>query len=244
MRRSFYLILVGLGLVLSGCIRERTNGDTLVLHMRWWTLLWGFAVPLAVAYIMFSKHPSVWVNGRWRPWWTLHGWDAKEIGYAVGFLLVLPLMSVAFLFDRLEVTPDHIREFSLSPFRGTRQIAIRDIQRIELRPPDQDKGFLGSIGKRKKKSPPEMRLILSDGREEAFGGFLVRQAQSTILERARQAGAIVTNAPPVARPAGMGPKPPALPQNRGGGGRAARNPPDFDPFENAQPKFVPVEPKR
>ena len=40
MRRWLLLISVGLALMQSDCIRERTSGDTLLLHMKWWMLLW------------------------------------------------------------------------------------------------------------------------------------------------------------------------------------------------------------
>lgn len=239
MRRSLLLIFIGLLLVQSGCIRERTSGDTLVIHWKWWTFLWTIVVPITVGVIMFAKHPSMWVNGKWQPWWKFRGWDAREMGFALGFLVLLPLMGIYYQFDRLEVAPDHILESSLSPFRGTRRIAFSEIERIELPPPSPN-GFLGSFRKRGEKSPPAMRIFLKGGRREDFNGF-VRHSRSLILERARQAGATIVNAPPNqdnARPTARNDLPAPHP-----GDSPRQHSPSFDPFENAQPRFERLDSK-
>lgn len=243
MRRLLLLIFVGNLIVQSGCIREHTSGDTLILRMKWWTLLWGFVVPIAVGAIMFAKHPSIWVNGKWQPWWKLRGWDAREIGYAVGVLVVMPLMSIAFLFDRFEVAPDHIREISLSPFRGTRRIAFSDIARVELRSPATNDGMWRGLKPRKEKTPPTMRVVLKGGRQEDFEGQLIRHGLRTILERLRKVGVPVANAPPNNSPAKQESAPRhGFPTPRHNPNAPPR-PSDFDPFENAHPKFERIEPK-
>jgi len=185
MRLSYRLILFGALLMLTGCVRERASGEILVVNFRWWTMLWAI-VPASFAGICFAKHPSTWINGKWRPWWKFQGWEVKEFSYTLAALVVIPI-AVAHIFDRVEVTPDHFLESSASPLRGTRRVLFREVRRIEV-PPDKPDGTRMQVGRRKQETPPELLVDLTDGRREFFNGWLVRAALPTILNRAREAG--------------------------------------------------------
>ena len=182
MRTYCRLILLASLMLLCGCVRERTDGDTVVLNFRWWAMLWGFGVPLLLFGAILAQHTRTWINGKWIPWWRFYGWDAYEWGYAAGAIVICGI-GFATIFDRLEVTPTYMRESSLSPWRGLRRVVFSDIQRIEL-PPQEEGGFVPSLKNRRKKKPPAMHIVFKDGRQEDFDGWLVRHMQSTILERA------------------------------------------------------------
>jgi hypothetical protein len=229
MRNCRQILIVLATLPLAGCVREHADGNTIVVTYPWWSVLGGILLPMILLSFIVSKHPRTWVNGKWIPWWRMYRWNIPEFGFVGGLLAAMVLASMIFL-DRLEVTPDYMRESSLSPLRGTRQIAFRDVQRIELPPPNDD-GFLG-IKQPRKKTPPAMRVFLKDGREEVFNGRQIRHALTKIIANAHNAGVIVTNEPANSNP----------PPVRADDGEQVI--PDFNPFGNAKARLDRAAPNR
>jgi hypothetical protein len=218
MRRRLFLVIVAIAFS-SGCVRESASGEIVDFHYKWW----GWLMPIALLVIaghMAGRHPSTWVNGVWRRWWTFRGWNYLDMTKFIA-TVVLGIMAPQMLCDYLVVGPTSFRTANWLGLRADRSVSFSDLDRIEWRSESPAGGWTPDKQKQHERQPV-MIAYRRDGSSEAFNGRLVTAARQAISQRAAAAGIPTSTsdkpgaiAPNAVRPPAFGPRDQRVPGKAG-----------------------------
>jgi hypothetical protein len=191
-------------LAATGCVSESVAADAAMYHFKWWSWLWGL-VAIGVAGLALARHPTTWIDGAWRPWWTFRGWGHRDLISFFGCLalaLIMPMQTAG----RLVVDGQGIvrsNDFGLKPTLTT---SWSDIARLDFSTNDANLDVAERLKEARRKSKPSAVAVLKNGESVELTGWLVDAATPEIIRRARAAGVALVDPPEVAAPAVVDPE--------------------------------------
>jgi hypothetical protein len=247
-------------LAATGCVRESVAADAAEYHFKWWSWLWGL-VALGIAGVALARHPTTWIDGAWRPWWTFRGWGSRDLVSFFGCLALAVIMPVQTA-GRLEVDGLGIVRSNALGLKPTRTTPWSEVARLDFSTNAANLDVAERIKQARRSSKPSLVAVLKNGDTVELGGWLVDAATPEIIRRARTAGVplvappagadaeaiwddLVPNlnpADPAANPAiPAADQPAGAPPNVPPPARPQFNPPQFNPQQRPVPPNIPPQ---